>query len=210
MKQKPQTVILFGPPGCGKGTQGKILGSIPGFTHVSTGDIFRSLEIDSPLGETVFSYLSKGNLVPDELTLQVWESYMDQQISAGYFKPETDLLVLDGLPRSLEQAKLLEDKINILRVIYLKSTDPEGLMRRLKRRALVEHRTDDAKNEVIEHRWKVYRETSLKALEHYHNDKIAFVEADRPPASVLRQILGILIPVQFAQIAANDLKTGGV
>ncbi|MBZ0172936.1 MAG: nucleoside monophosphate kinase, partial [Phycisphaerales bacterium] len=67
-----QTVLLFGAPGVGKGTQGKILAQIPGFYHISTGDMFRTLDLHSEIGQEIMSYMSKGELVPDELTVKLW------------------------------------------------------------------------------------------------------------------------------------------
>ena len=66
-------VLLFGPPGVGKGTQGGVLGNIPGFFHLAVGDVFRSIDINSPIGKKVYTYSSKGELVPDELTIEIWK-----------------------------------------------------------------------------------------------------------------------------------------
>ena len=67
--KKYQTILLFGAPGAGKGTQGSILAQVPGFHHISTGDMFRTLDIHSELGKIFFEHSSKGELVPDEVTI---------------------------------------------------------------------------------------------------------------------------------------------
>src|SRR5882672_7358927 len=70
-------IILFGAPGAGKGTQGKILGTIPRFFHCACGEVFRNLTIDNELGRTFLEYSSRGQLVPDESTVRLWRAYID-------------------------------------------------------------------------------------------------------------------------------------
>ena len=69
-----KTLLLFGAPGSGKGTQGSILGSIPGYVHVACGDVFRNLRVGSPLGKVFLEYSSRGALVPDDFTVQLWRA----------------------------------------------------------------------------------------------------------------------------------------
>jgi adenylate kinase len=97
-----QTVLLFGAPGVGKGTQGRILGSIPGFFHLSCGEVFRSLDIHSPEGKTVYETTSQGNFVPDDLTIKIWKTSLQGQVGGSKYKPHEDMLVLDGLPRNVQ------------------------------------------------------------------------------------------------------------
>src|ERR1700727_1364510 len=106
-----RTILLFGAPGSGKGTQGKILGAIPGFYHNATGDIFRSLDLQSEMGRVFWEYASRGQLVPDEITIRLWKQYIKGMEMVNQFHPEAEILVLDGIPRDLEQAQLLEDTI---------------------------------------------------------------------------------------------------
>src|SRR5437667_12542056 len=103
-----KTILLFGAPGSGKGTQGKILGAIPGFFHTSTGDIFRSLDLQSPMGRTIWQYSSEGKLVPDELTIKVWTQYLKGMEMINQFHPDNEIIVLDGLPRNISQARTLD------------------------------------------------------------------------------------------------------
>ena len=73
---KYKAILLFGAPGSGKGTQGKILGAVPGFFHSSTGDIFRSLDLQSEMGRIFWEYAGRGQLVPDEFTIKVWKQFI--------------------------------------------------------------------------------------------------------------------------------------
>jgi adenylate kinase len=82
---KYRAILLFGAPGAGKGTQGKILGQIPNFVHFSCGDAFRNLRVDSPLGRVFVEYASNGRLVPDEPTIQLWKQSMDGLAATGRF-----------------------------------------------------------------------------------------------------------------------------
>src|ERR1043165_1142272 len=156
MASRYQTILLFGAPGAGKGTQGKILGSIPGFFHLSCGEVFRTLDTTSELGKTFMQYSSRGELVPDDLTVQMWQQNMAAQTVLSRFKPHHDLLVLDGIPRNVNQAKLLEQHLDVLLIVHLICSDKEKMIQRLRRRALKENRADDAREEVIRKRWDVY------------------------------------------------------
>ena len=84
------TVLLFGAPGAGKGTQGKILGTIPGFYHCSCGDVFRSIDINSKLGKIFYDYSSRGELVPDDVTVRMWaENIRAHTIIGDYMNTKT-------------------------------------------------------------------------------------------------------------------------
>ena len=108
-----KSILLFGAPGSGKGTQGKILGAIPGFYHSACGDVFRSLDLQSEMGRVFWEYAGKGKLVPDEFTVKLWKQYIHGMEMVNQFFPETQILVLDGIPRNVEQAKLLEDTLEV-------------------------------------------------------------------------------------------------
>ena len=108
MSDRYKCILLVGAPGAGKGTQGKILGHIPGFFHLACGDVFRSLDLTSPLGKKFLEYSSRGELVPDELTVEMWQQNMHAQTILSLYKPAQDLLLLDGIPRTLAQADALE------------------------------------------------------------------------------------------------------
>jgi adenylate kinase len=196
MAQRYKTVLLFGAPGAGKGTQGRILGSIPGFYHCACGDVFRRIDINSELGRTFYEYSSRGELVPDEVTVKMWAQSIHAHAVLSDFKPVHDLLVLDGIPRTLAQAKLMEQYIDVLRIVHLVCSDKEAMIMRLRRRALKENRLDDADEKVIRHRWEVYERETYPVLGHYDPSLIVEVDSIGSPSQVLHDVLEKLIPVQ--------------
>ena len=147
MTTKPlyRCVPLFGPPGVGKGTQGKILAHIPGFFHLSVGDVFRSIDIGSPNGREVYKHISRGELVPDELTIKIWHKAVEAYVSLSWFKPREDLLILDGMPRNVRQVQMIQEHLEIHRVICLKCSDEEDMIHRIRRRAIRENRTEEVR-----------------------------------------------------------------
>src|SRR5690606_18327094 len=134
-----RAILLFGPPGSGKGTQGKILAAIPGFFHSATGDIFRSLDLQSKAGRIMQEDMSRGELVPDEFTVNVWKNYIRGMELINQFHPSSEMLSLDRIPRSVKQAQLLEDTVDVVRIIHLKA-DYDKMVERIRRRAFKEGR----------------------------------------------------------------------
>ncbi len=196
-----KSILLFGAPGSGKGTQGKVLGTIPGFYHCACGDVFRNLDIHSELGKIFYEYSSRGELVPDEVTVRMWAENIHAHAVIGHYKPHSDLLVLDGIPRTLEQAKIMDEHIDVLLVIHLVCNDEEEMIQRLRRRALKSNRHDDADIKVIRHRWEVYEKETAPVLEHYPDDIVVDVDAMNSPAQVLHDILDFVVPAQNAHFA---------
>ena len=195
------SILLFGPPGAGKGTQGKILGSVPGFFHLSVGDVFRSIDIGSPDGQEICKYTSVGKLVPDEVTIRIWRNALEAYVALSTFKPREDLLILDGIPRNVAQTELIRSHINVLKIINLDCNDENEMVRRIQRRAIRENRADDASEDIIRRRFDVYRQQTRPVLEQYSEDTVASVEAKGSPAEVLSKILNIVIPLQNQHFA---------
>lgn len=193
-----RSLLLFGPPGVGKGTQGGILGTIPGFFHLSVGDVFRSIDIGSDDGREVCRYSSQGQLVPDELTIKIWKKALNAYVALSRFKPREDLLILDGMPRNPRQANLVQDHLEIQQVVHLQCADEEDMIHRLRRRAIRENRADDASEDVIRKRFEVYHKRSAPMLEYFDKNIIATVNANGSPAEVLQEILTHVIPIQNA------------
>jgi adenylate kinase len=189
---KYRTFILFGAPGSGKGTQGKTLGTIPRFYHCPCGDVFRSIDTRSKVGKAFLQYSSKGQLVPDEVTVELWKEAIDDAVEARKFKPDIDILVLDGIPRNVNQAKIMEEMIDVEKVFHLACPNRETLYVRLRKRALKDNRLDDANDEVIKRRLDIYEQESKPVLTHYPKDCITVVDAMQPPSKVLFDILGSL------------------
>ncbi len=186
---KYKTVLLFGAPGAGKGTQGKILGSIPNFFHCACGDAFRSLTVTSPLGKVFVEYSSKGQLVPDEPTIELWRQSIEGNTRTGRFHPETDTLVLDGIPRNVHQAKMLEKTLDVRAVFYLHCRDLNKMIARLQRRALKENRLDDANLDVIRERLKTYDLETKPVLKFYGRKLVHNIDSTQSPVEVLTAIL---------------------
>jgi adenylate kinase len=196
MSQRFQTILLFGAPGAGKGTQGKILGSVPGFYHLSCGEVFRTLDMASDLGKTFMKYSSAGKLVPDDVTIKMWHQNMHARTVLSDYKPHADILILDGIPRNVNQARILKNHLNVLQVIHLVCPDKEEMIKRLRRRALKENRIDDAKEETIRNRWDVYENETFPVLDYYSPDIVREVDATGSPARVLEHILECVVPIQ--------------
>lgn len=196
--RKYRTLLLFGAPGSGKGTTGKALGAIPGFVHCACGDVFRNLDASSALGSVFVEYSSKGLLVPDDTTVALWKESIDGMVTTRRFQPDRDLLVLDGIPRNVEQARILDNHIIVERIFHLECADTTKMAERLKRRALKENRLDDASDEVIRRRWEVYKDESRPVLAHYPAELIARIDALGTPVQVLHDILGCLLHTRLA------------
>jgi adenylate kinase len=180
---------LFGAPGAGKGTQGKILGVIPNFFHCACGDVFRNLRADSQLGKLFIDYSGRGQLVPDEPTIELWRQFIENSTKIGRFHPGQDTLVLDGIPRNVRQAEILRDTLDVKAVFLLKSKDEDKLVERIQRRAIKENRLDDANLGVIRDRLRVYEKETKPVLNFYGRKVVHNINADQTPAKVLADIL---------------------
>ena len=190
-----RTVLLFGAPGAGKGTQGKILGTIPNFFHCACGDVFRSLKTDSPMGRIFLEYSSRGELVPDETTVELWREFINASTKTGRFRPDQDTLVLDGIPRNEHQAEMLNETLKVVAIFYLRCTHVADLIERLQKRALKENRLDDANIDVIRTRLETYERESKPVLDYYGKKLLHRINADQTPAKVLFDILRHLVKV---------------
>jgi adenylate kinase len=158
-------IILFGPPGAGKGTQSAKLIEKYNLLHISTGDLFRKhLKEGTPLGKLAQDYMSKGNLVPDQVVIDM----VGEKIKSS---GDINGIIFDGFPRTVPQAEALEKlldsegtPINILVELVV----PEQELRiRLADRATKENRPDDAKPEVIENRISVYKAETVAVAGYY-------------------------------------------
>jgi len=186
---KYRTILLFGAPGAGKGTQGKILGAIPNFYHLACGDTFRRLTPESELGRVFLSYSTRGELVPDEPVLQLWRQNIEAATREGRFDPAADILVLDGIPRNPNQARMLSESLDVRLVLYFSCSDLNKMVLRLQRRAVRENRPDDANAAVIRKRLEVFEAESKPLLDYYGPDVLRTIDATQTPLQVLRDVL---------------------
>jgi adenylate kinase len=160
-----KNIILFGPPGAGKGTQAVKLVELLGVPHISTGDMFRyHKKNNTELGKKAQGFMDKGALVPDEITIaMVRERLGREDVKQGF--------LLDGFPRSTPQAQALDTilkdhGITLDYVINIAVSDEE-IMKRLKGRAEIEGRSDDADPVVIKNRIATYKNQSEPCLAYY-------------------------------------------
>ena len=198
MATRYPSILLFGPPGVGKGTQGQILGSVPGFFHLATGDMFRSLDKESEIGMEFTRYSSQGLLVPDSLTVRLWRQHVEQLISRELYDPSTDVLLLDGIPRSKPQAEAMQDHIDPFMVIHLVCENLDEMVRRMKNRATEQGRPDDENESVIRKRFEVFEEQTAPVLACYDESIVMNIDALGTPAEVLQRVLNAVVPAVAA------------
>lgn len=185
-------ILMFGPPGSGKGTQGKLLRDAGGHFHLSSGDVFRGIDPQSHAGQLFHKYASKGQLVPDAETVTIWHHYVQELIATRKYFPHQQLLLLDGIPRTRAQAVMMDKYLNVLGIIVLETKNSDGLIHRMKERALKENRMDDADPKVLQKRMEVYQNETLKVLQHYPAPLIHRFNADQRRTEVLRDVLSKL------------------
>ena len=184
-----QSLLIFGPPGSGKGTLGKFLSSAGNHYHLSSGDIFRGLSPESSAGKIFHTYAGEGKLVPDEVTIEIWRHYVGGLIATNAYFPHDQFLLLDGLPRTVQQTKLLESYTEVMHIIVLEMPNVEGLIGRLKRRAIIERRQDDFDEKILHKRMQIYQDETVKVLSQYPKELISNFNADQAPLEVLRDVL---------------------
>lgn len=197
--------LFLGAPGSGKGTQGKILGTVPRFFHCACGDVFRSLDTRTPLGQRFVHYSSRGELVPDELTIELWHAQILNWSDVHIYKPDIDFLVLDGIPRNVRQAEILSEHVEVHQVFHLSCPDRDELARRMRKRALKDNRIDDASDKVIQQRIATYEAETKPILDYYSADKVFDIDATQPPVKVLRDIVDRITSLEAFQ---RTSKTG--
>ncbi|MBI1311849.1 AAA family ATPase [bacterium] len=192
--QKLPAILLFGMPGTGKGTQGQLLGTMAGLFHISTGEIFRGLDPSTEDGRVVRDLIDHGNLVPDDLAVRLWKQHVAAAIDAGELRLDSDVLILDGIPRSVTQCRLLDSQVDVLAVIHLASANDEPIVERLLQRGVSAGRADDGSEAVIRRRFEIYRQTTAPVLDFYPPEKVHSINPLGTPIEVKKQILECIIP----------------
>ena len=179
-------ILLLGPQGAGKGTQGRLISSEYGIPHIATGDILRSaIAAGTPLGRDVKPIYDAGRLVPDEIMIELIRDRLAEDDTREGF-------VLDGFPRTLGQAEALDAMLaeieRPLTVVFEFQLPEEVAVERLLRRAKQEGRVDDTP-EAIRTRLQLYRELTEPLIEHYRaRGNLVGIHADRPVEEVFAEI----------------------
>jgi len=158
-------IILFGPPGSGKGTQATKLVQKYGLLHISTGDLFRyNLKNNTPLGQEAKKYMDKGDLVPDSVTVKMLKAKVDEnKQAAGY--------IFDGFPRTVPQAEalniLLGDANESISALIALDVADEEIVKRLLERGKTSGRADDTDESIIRNRIEVYKNETTPVYDYY-------------------------------------------
>jgi adenylate kinase len=160
-------LVLFGPPGAGKGTQSEKLVRDFDLTHLSTGDIFRhNIRENTALGKWAKTYIDKGELVPDEVTIGMLKEAISAATGSKGF-------IFDGFPRTVPQAEaldnLLQEQGHEVTIMISLNVPEEELIRRLMERGKQSGRTDDTDERIIRNRIQVYNEQTAVAAAYYEN-----------------------------------------
>ena len=186
-------IILFGPPGSGKGTQAQFIVESKELTHISTGDIFRkNIQQKTTLGNLASSYMNEGKLVPDQVTIDLLESEIDSHSLSNGF-------IFDGFPRTIAQAHAFElflkkKNMNLSLVISLEVSEDE-LTQRLLKRGLESGRQDDSNQDIIRNRIQVYNNQTSVLKNHYQNSlnqSFFSIDGERSIDLIARDILNVI------------------
>ena len=160
-------IVLFGPPGSGKGTQAVKLRDKYALLHVSTGDIFRAhIKNNTPLGAEVKGFLDAGQLVPDELTIRILEDFVDTNLT-----PHHKGIIFDGFPRTIPQAQALDEMLTNKRMPVKKvlalNVDDEEVTQRILKRGKTSGRSDDSDETTVRKRLQVYKDQTEPLKDFY-------------------------------------------
>ena len=186
-----KNIILFGKPGAGKGTQAALLRDAFQLVHISTGDLFRyNIGNNTSLGALAKSYMDKGDLVPDEVTIKMLEAEVDANPDAGGF-------IFDGFPRTAKQAEALDEflhgkEMSIQATIALE-VDEEVLIKRLLNRGKDSGRADDQDEEKIRNRFAEYNKKTAPLIDYYKaQNKFYSILGEGTVAEISEQLTSLL------------------
>lgn len=180
-------IVLFGPPGAGKGTQSEMLIKEYQLVHLATGDIFRfNIKNGTELGKLAQGYMDQGKLVPDEVTIKMLNAEVEKH-------PEAKGFIFDGFPRTNPQAQaldqLLSSKGTAITCMLALEVPEEELKKRLLKRAEVSGRADDANIEVIENRIAVYNEETAPVKSYFDKqNKLLLIDGTGSVESITERL----------------------
>lgn len=160
--KKVNGILIYGPPGSGKGTHGKRLGELNGFKHFSAGDMFRNIDPSTDLGLKVKNIMNSGALIPDDVVISLAKEFILKTADSD------DTVILDGLPRTALQAKLIKDFVNVKGIININVSE-DILISRLLERAVKEGRSDD-NPETIKNRMLTFKNETIPVLKEFSSN----------------------------------------
>lgn len=184
-------IVLFGPPGSGKGTNGRALGTLPAITHYDIGDRLRHFDDNTELGRTIRPAISKGRLLPDQVIIDFFDEDWGRLVDGGY-PPEQDVLLLDGLPRTAGQTEALSRRMEIIGAIELCVDDRDELVERLGKRRYDDDRDDDDMS-VIETRLERFERERGAVLGRFEPRTVKTIDAGKPPVEVLANVASAMM-----------------
>jgi len=160
-----------------------------GIKHLSTGDIFRGLSPASENGKLFASYANAGKLVPDEVTIQIFSRFVGGLIDTNKFDPAKHTFLLDGIPRTVEQAELIKSVVRVKHIFVLEISDYSVIIERLIKRAAIEGRKDDIHESVVRARINEYETKTAAVLSVYDPSIITKINGAQTPDEVFRDVL---------------------
>ncbi len=203
-----KSFLVFGPNGIGKGTNAKAAGMLPGYLHFSTGDMFRSLVARVKQGKAselelrIDKTMKSGALVDDQTTVDLARQNLEGAVAEGGFNPETDYVLLDGIPRNRRQAGMISGFIDVISVLHV-TASREVAVERITGRAKLEGRKDDQDAEAVGKRLDIFFANAADILSHYDSAfdgrmeydsrKVHYINANQRPVKVLKDFLECLV-----------------
>jgi adenylate kinase len=184
--------LLVGPPGSGKGTIGRALNALPGYTHWSSGDIMRAA-VDQGYHQPHFRKdVISGQLLSDDRLWILFDEYFESYLRRSFQDSVENLLILDGIPRTRAQVAELSKRVAVRGILHFVCGDPDALSQRIARRFRHSGRSDDASQQVVRTRMQIYREQTLPLLDLYPADTIHRCDATQRPELVLHDVLKLI------------------
>lgn len=197
-----EALVLFGPPGSGKGTQGRILGAAPGFVHVDMGAVLRGFDASRGIGREIAGYLARGELVPDRTVVRVLTTHLRALEERGDMRRTRDVAVLDGVPRTAAQARALDEHVQVRRIVVL-TAERGALAERLAARARAQGREDDARHAVVARRFAAFDAARDELLAVYPAPRVTEVDAVGGPLTVARRVFDAVVDLDPYARAAD-------